>query len=200
VTHAFTLPGLDRRTLLRSGAAVASASALAGPLFGLFARQVQAKTRLDTIAGPYGPLAPVSDQTTGLPLLQLPRGFSYQSYGWSGDPMANGKPTPMQHDGMAVVQTRMVDGETEITLIRNHESDVLAKVGLIDAPAKYDTAEVTYEDNTGQLSGGNTKLVFRGARWVGTEAALGGTLYNCAGGDDRLGLLADLRGGQNRLQ
>jgi secreted PhoX family phosphatase len=88
----------------------------------------------------------------------------------------------MEHDGMAVVATRMVDGETEIVLIRNHESDVNAKVGLIDAPAKYDTAEVSYEDKTGQLSGGNTRLVFRGGRWVGAEAALGGTLYNCAGG------------------
>ena len=83
---------------------------------------------------------------------------------------------------MAVVQTRVVDGETEIMLIRNHESDVVAKVGLIDAPAKYDTAEVTYEDSTGQLSGGTTKLVFRGGRWVGAEPALGGTLDNCAGG------------------
>jgi secreted PhoX family phosphatase len=182
MTHAFSSRGFNRRTLLRSGAAVASASALAGPLFGLFARQVQATTQLEAIKSPYGPIAPVRDKSTGLPLLQLPGGFSYQSFGWSGDPMADGKPTPMQHDGMAVVQTRVVDGETEITLIRNHESDVLAKVGLIDAPAQYDTAEVTYEDNTGKLSGGNTKLVFRGDRWVGASAALGGTLYNCAGG------------------
>jgi uncharacterized protein len=182
MTHAATPRGLHRRTLLRSSVAVASASALAGPLLGLFARQVQASTRLDAIGTPYGPVAPVPDQTSGLPLLQLPPGFSYQTFGWSGDPMADGKPTPMEHDGMAVVQTRVVDGETEITLIRNHESDVLAKVGLIDAPAKYDTAEVTYEDSTGQLSGGNTKLTFRGGRWVGAEAVLGGTLYNCAGG------------------
>jgi uncharacterized protein len=182
MTDGFTPRGLDRRMLLRSGAAVASASVLAGPLFGLFARQVQAKTRLEAITSPYGPVAPVRDQTTGLPLLQLPRGFTYQSFGWSGDPMADGKPTPMAHDGMAVVETRVIDGETEITLIRNHESDVVAKVGLIDAPAKYDTATVTYEDNTGQLSGGNTKLVFRGGRWISAEPVLGGTIYNCAGG------------------
>jgi uncharacterized protein len=182
MTPGFTPRGFDRRTLLRYGTAAAGASALAGPLFGLFARQVQATTRLDAIKSPYGPVAPVRDQTTGLPLLQLPDGFTYQSFGWSGDPMVDGKPTPMAHDGMAVVQTRVVDGETEITLIRNHESDVLAKVGLIDAPVKYDTAEVTYEDKTGKLSGGNTKLVLRGGRWVGAEAALGGTLHNCAGG------------------
>src|SRR5919106_606860 len=182
MSQAISSRGFTRRSVLRYGAAAAGASALAGPLFGLFARQVQAATRLDAITSPYGSIEPVRDQTTGLPLLQLPRGFSYKSFGWSGDPMADGKPTPMAHDGMAVVQTRVVDGETEITLIRNHESDVLAKVGLIDAPAKYDTAEVTYEDSTGQLSGGNTKLIFRGGRWVGAEAVLGGTLYNCAGG------------------
>src|SRR5918996_3799596 len=172
----------NRRSLLRYGATAAGASALAGPLFSLFARQVQATTRLEAIKSPYGPVAPVRDQTTGLPLLQLPGGFRYQSFGWSGDPMADGRRTPMEHDGMAVVRTRVIDGETEMTLIRNHESDVLAKIGLIDAPAKYDTAEVTYEDSTGQLSGGNTKLIFRGGRWVGAEAVLGGTLYNCAGG------------------
>jgi uncharacterized protein len=177
MTQAFKPRGFNRRTLLRSGAAAASASALAGPLFGLFARKVQATTRLEAIKSPYGPVGPVPDQITGLPLLQLPHGFSYQTFGWSGDPMADGKPTPMEHDGMAVVQTRVVDGETEITLIRNHESDVLAKVGLIDAPAKYDTAEVTYENSTGQLSGGNTKLIFRGSQWDGAEAVLGGTLY-----------------------
>jgi uncharacterized protein len=182
MTHAVDRRGLDRRALLRSGAAAAGASALAGPLFGLFARQVQASARLDAIKSPYGPVAPVRDQTTGLPLLQLPPGFGYQSCGWSGDPMADGKPTPTAHDGMAVVLTRAVDGETEITLIRNHENDVAPKVGLIDAPAKYDTATVTYEDDTGQLSGGNTRLVFRGGRWVSAAAALGGTLYNCAGG------------------
>lgn len=43
------------------------------------------------------------DQITGLPLLQLPKGFTYQTFGWSGDLMIDGKPTPTNHDGMAVV-------------------------------------------------------------------------------------------------
>jgi hypothetical protein len=33
------------------------------------------------------------DQTTGLPLLQLPEGFTYQIFGWSGDLMADGART-----------------------------------------------------------------------------------------------------------
>jgi uncharacterized protein len=56
------------------------------------------------VAGsPYGPVAPVLDETTGLPLLQLPEGFRYISYGWTGDVMSDGVATPNLHDGMAVV-------------------------------------------------------------------------------------------------
>src|SRR5918996_4627195 len=109
----------NRRSLLRYGATAAGASALAGPLFGLFARQVNATTRLDAIASPYGPVAPVRDQTTGLPLLQLPGGFTYQSFGWSGDPMVDGKPTPMEHDGMAVVLSRVLRCQIEETPNQN---------------------------------------------------------------------------------
>jgi hypothetical protein len=169
---------LNRRTLLRG----AAAATLAAPLGGLSARRARALTRVEPIPSPYGPIAPVKDMTTGLPLLQLPAGFSYQTFGWTGDLMENGAPTPADHDGMAVVAARLVDGQPEIVLIRNHESDVNAAIGLIGAGAQYDTAEVTYEDKTGRLSGGNTTLVMRGDRWASAAPALGGTLYNCAGG------------------
>ena len=128
-------------------------------------------------------MSPVADQTTGLPLLQLPEGFTYQSYGWAGDPMDDGQPTPMEHDGMAVVSARSVGGEEEITLIRNHESKVQPLVGLIGAPAAYDDGTITDDDDlTGQLSGGTTRLVYRGERWVSSAPTLGGTSDNCAGG------------------
>ena len=32
----------------------------------------------------YGPLSPVADDVTGLYLLELPEGFTYKSYGWTG--------------------------------------------------------------------------------------------------------------------
>jgi hypothetical protein len=32
----------------------------------------------------YGPLYPTRDETTGLELLMLPRGFKYLSFGWRG--------------------------------------------------------------------------------------------------------------------
>ncbi len=169
---------LSRRTLLRSVAA----TALAAPLLGLAGRRAAALTRIEPIPSPYGAVAPVKDLTTGLPLLQLPEGFSYQSFGWVGDAMDDGSPTPADHDGMAVVRARLVNGEPEITLIRNHESDVNAAIGLIGAAAQYDTADVTYEERTGKLSGGNTTLVMRGGAWSSARPALGGTIYNCAGG------------------
>jgi len=169
---------IDRRTLLRG----AAASALAAPLLGLHGRRAAATTRIEAIPSPYGPVAPVKDMTTGLPLLQLPAGFTYQSFGWAGDPMDDGAPTPMEHDGMAVVRARLLDGQPQITLIRNHESQVLPLVGLIGASAVYDTATVDYDDASGVLSGGTTKLVMLGDKWTSSAAALGGTLNNCAGG------------------
>jgi hypothetical protein len=169
---------LSRRTLMTS----AAAAALAGPLLGLSVRRSGALTRIEPIPSPYGPVGPVADLTTGLPLLQLPEGFSYRSFGWVGDPMANGAPTPADHDGMAVVRARLVGGQPEITLIRNHESDIDPRIGQIGAAAVYDTADVAYEDRSGKLAGGNTVLVMRGEEWASAEPALGGTLYNCAGG------------------
>ncbi len=52
---------------------------------------------------PYGPVFPTLDETSGLPLLELPDGFRYISYGWTGDVMSDGVKTPNLHDGMAVV-------------------------------------------------------------------------------------------------
>jgi len=96
--------GLSRRAFLRSGTATLGSAVLAAPLAGLQLRQ-HLGDRLNPRHG-YGTLEPAVDRTTGLQLLALPRGFSYQSYGWSGDPMDDGTPTPDRHDGMAVVESR----------------------------------------------------------------------------------------------
>lgn len=47
----------------------------------------------------YGYLEIMNDETTGLPLLALPQGFRYMSYGWVGQTMTDGNPTPTDHDG-----------------------------------------------------------------------------------------------------
>lgn len=96
----------NRRTLLRG----AAASALALPFSGLASRRAAALGRMEPIVSPYGKIAPVKDMTTGLPLLQLPEGFTYQSFGWTGDLRADGTPTPAAHDGMAVVRSAMSTG------------------------------------------------------------------------------------------
>ncbi|KGE51801.1 hypothetical protein GW15_0212155 [Xanthomonas axonopodis pv. vasculorum] len=84
-----------------------------GSLGALQSRQAQAATSPSTQLAPvpsrYGPLAPVADQSTGLPLLQLPQGFSYRSFGCSGDRMDDDQPCPDRHDGMAVVCLRRPD-------------------------------------------------------------------------------------------
>jgi hypothetical protein len=69
----------------------------------------QAKA-LGPIASPYGAIAPTADENTGLNLLQLPPGFKYWSFGWTGDPLDDGTPTPERHDGMAV-ELRLILGE-----------------------------------------------------------------------------------------
>jgi len=178
---------IARRQVLKGTAAAVAAGAI-GSLGGLYARQAEAATgdptRLAPIPSPYGPLAPVADRATGLPLLQLPRGFSYTTFGWTGDRMVDGQPCPGRHDGMAVMAmpydralSRGTPGRgLETVLIRNHE------VGAgtpIRAAAMYDTGDI----GGGQCAGGGTTtLVLRDGMLREMHASLGGTLVNCAGG------------------
>lgn len=114
-------------------------------------------------------LQPVKDENTGLPLLGLPDGFRYVSAGWTGDPLADGTPTPAAHDGMAVIAEK--DGV--LTLCRNHE---LAKPGKSFGPAA-----ITYDR---LATGGCTNIQFdaKSGRWGKAWSSLAGTLTNCAGG------------------
>ena len=162
---------ISRRGFLAGSASfVAVVAALQSRRAGAAGRSSQ------IVEGPYGPLREAIDHTTGLPLILLPEGFEYRSYSWTGDPMANGEPTPDQHDGMGVISTRGKGEELEVTLVRNHER---GSGGLILAPARYDTQE-----RSGGIvpAGGTTTLRFRGREFVSVEPSLGGTVYNCAGG------------------
>lgn len=158
-------PLISRRRLLKTGGLGLGAAALGlSPLGSL-------------LAGPgtgphpgYGPLRPVRDLTTGLPLLQLPEGFSYTSFGWTGEPIAEGVVCPGMHDGMGVVRTQ---GDL-VTLVRNHE--VTRDPGGSFAPP-----EATYDPD---CRGGTVTLRFDTAkgRLVDARPSLSGTLVNCAGG------------------
>jgi secreted PhoX family phosphatase len=155
-------PGFERRSLLR-GAAVAAAASV--PLQALAARTASATPARVASSADYGPLFPAKDQATGLPLLMLPRGFEYTSYGWTNDLMDDGVPTPGSHDGMAAFRHG-----GKVHLVRNHERN----------PGEAFTAPA-YNPEAG---GGTTTLVFdpdRG-RFLESYGSLGGTIRNCAGG------------------
>jgi secreted PhoX family phosphatase len=155
----------DRRGFLKTSMAALAASA--APFDALRERAgLRAEEARST---GYGPLRPVLDEATGLPLLQLPEGFRYVSFGWTGDPMANGAPTPAYHDGMAVVAQK----DHVVTLIRNHE---IFQPGASIAPSGS-----TYDPRAGA---GCTRLRFDVAegKFLSAEPAIGGTHRNCAGG------------------
>ena len=115
----------------------------------------------------YGPLEPVRDETTGLPLLHLPAGFRYLSFGWKGDRLDDGSPTPGAHDGMAAFEA----AGGRIRLVRNHE----LRAGLAFS------GDPVYD---GRAGGGTTTIEFdtSSGTVVAAWPSLAGTAVNCAGG------------------
>jgi uncharacterized protein len=98
-TRTLTEIGTDRRTFMRRGAMGVGALWMVS-LGELVGRRAYGSPAIES---PYGPISPKLDQTTGLPLLQLPDGFRYWSHSWTGDVMSDGVGCPSLHDGMAVV-------------------------------------------------------------------------------------------------
>jgi hypothetical protein len=155
---------ITRRRFLVSALGAATLSA---PFAALQARAAAGGGR--PAASPdYGPLAPVRDATTGLPLLSLPKGFEYVSYGWTGDHMSDGLTTPSSHDGMAAFRFGDV-----VHLVRNHERG--------NGVGAFVAAPYTYDPQSG---GGTSNVLFDpdGGRWLDSYASLAGTVRNCAGG------------------
>jgi uncharacterized repeat protein (TIGR03803 family) len=157
-------PRISRRRFLAASAAAAGALALPSPFLALARRAAGAKR------GPgYGELYPCRDHATGQVLLYLPKRFECWSFGWAGDPLEDGTPTPDRHDGMAVV----ADLGRELVLVRNHEVTGDGGAFASGAPV-YDPA----------AEGGTVTLRFDTKRkeLVGSQASLAGTLTSCAGG------------------
>jgi uncharacterized protein len=152
---------MDRRSFLKSTAITAAAAV---PLTAL-ATRVEAG-EVSGYTPDYGPLAPVNDENTGLPLLALPAGFRYVSFGWTNDPMTNGQPTPGAHDGMAAYDA----GNGIVHLVRNHELGG----GTPFSGVAYDPT----------AAGGTTTLAFNSltGQYLWTVDSLSGTIRNCAGG------------------
>jgi secreted PhoX family phosphatase len=164
---------MKRRQLLRSGAA----TMLAAP----FAQFSVAFTQ----RGEQPPLQAVADESTGLPLLKLAEGFSYRSFGWTGDIMVGGSPTPDRHDGMAAFPgSNGGPGNDEVVLLRNHERIVDTPITGANVP--------TYDDlswgaprqrlNAPAFGGGVSAVTLVDGQYESTRPALAGTIGNCAGG------------------
>src|SRR5690606_2796843 len=117
-------PIVNRRDFMKGGAAGAAAISLAA-----ISTSANANFSSD-----YGPVSPVADDITGLPLLNLPEGFTYKSYGWTGMTMKDGIRTPGVHDGMGVVAAQ---GNT-VAMVRNHE--VRGAGTAVQSPAVYNPA------------------------------------------------------------
>jgi secreted PhoX family phosphatase len=164
---------IDRRAFLRRGALIAAGATAATPFHALAARADDrgrnGSGRDRQCSVDYGPLAAVRDATTGLPLLLLPAGFEYLTFGWTGDLLADGVTrTPAAHDGMAAFQAR----HGRVRLVRNHE---IGSSGGAFAPA------LAYDPAAG---GGTTTLEFdaRHGDFVEAWPSIAGTVTNCAGG------------------
>lgn len=156
-----------RRRFLRHGASLGAAGVALSPLAQMLAFAGEPQASAATVG--YGKLKPVRDLNSGLPLLRLPEGFSYRSFGWTGEALSDGTPTPPAHDGMGIVRAR---GDV-VTLVRNHEI-VRADGAFGPAASHYDT----------MCSGGTVTLEFDLARGEAGAArpSLSGTMQNCAGG------------------
>jgi secreted PhoX family phosphatase len=158
---------MNRRSFLKSAAVTATAAV---PFTAFIQRTVGAQdhkggVRRGQTAG-YGPLFPTTDQTTGLPLLMLPEGFKYLSFGWTGDLLDNGAPTPGVHDGMAAFAA----GRGRVRLVRNHEvgSGAPFSNAFYNAAAGGGTTTLEFDTHSGEV--------------ISMRDSISGTVRNCAGG------------------
>jgi uncharacterized protein len=159
---------MERRSFLTAGLAAAASAFIPLSACARLAATRQGRTRARRLG--YGPLASVADETTGLPLLRLPSGFRYMTFGWTGDPMADSTPTPAAHDGMAAFEV----GPGRTRLIRNHEVRLGSSARAVAPSTTYDP----------QAGGGTTTLDFDTAsgKLISSHTSLAGTSVNCAGG------------------
>lgn len=200
---------LNRRMFLKGSTAAVAAGAVVGlnPFASLSVRA--ANGQLPQMAalgeGGYGPLSPKQDLRDGVPRLQLPDGFSYLGFGFTGDRMTDGNLTPIAHDGMAalalpescrgIIQDRVrarlrerglgdLQLEPEIVrLVRNHEvrddAQAARTIGLLGNSNRpfYDPIGV----------GGTTTLELQifpdgSVELIQDFVSIQGTIVNCAGG------------------
>jgi uncharacterized protein len=163
---------LERRTILKGGAAAAGGALLGGPFAGFVAAPAGAK-RGDGRENVR--LVPVRDKRDGEVRLHLPRGFSYRSFHDTdvpdpvNDPLTlpDGTVLPGRHDGMGAFRAP----HGEVILVRNHE--VNGPTPAFGPGKPYDT-----------MGGGGTTTirVSKQGRVHDAFTSLNGTMMNCSGG------------------
>ena len=166
---------LDRRSFLKTGAAVAVGSGVVGgPFAGYLAAPALAGAGRDR----QNVLRDVPDLRDGVVRLALPEGFQYRSFQQSrrGAPGPNvvlddGSLLPGRHDGMAAFEG---PGDL-VTLVRNHEENGSAVGGSFGAAGTptYDTAALGGTSTVHTTLEGEVQHSF---------ASLSGTQMNCSGG------------------
>lgn len=113
--------------------------------------------------GGYGPL--VNDAG----VVAIPAGFRSRAFGAVGDPMSDGRLTPIAHDGMAAFPS----GDCRIRLVRNHEDR--------NGPTAPIAGDLSVYDPVG--GGGTVTLEVDADRALRRDfVTLNGTTVNCAGG------------------
>ena len=160
-----TQPIINRRDVLKGGSVAAASTA-----FAAIASRAGAQSLPYT--NDYGPLSLKADKATGLNLLALPEGFEYISYGWTGQRKSDGRYSPTDHDGMAVVAAR----GNVVALVRNYEqslgesnrSDPASGKGIYNPLQHGGTGNILFDVLKGEF--------------LSSWNSLGGTIRNCAGG------------------
>jgi secreted PhoX family phosphatase len=166
---------LDRRSFLKTGAAVAAGTAVAGgPFAGYLAAPAVAGAGRDR----QNALRNIPDLRDGVVRLALPEGFQYRSFqqsrrGGSGPNVTldDGAKLPGRHDGMAAFAG---PGDL-VTLVRNHEENGSA----VDGAARGDDTPVY---DTSALGGTSSVHVTLDGQVQHSFMSLGGTQMNCSGG------------------
>jgi uncharacterized protein len=105
---------IERRTMLKGGAALAGGALIGGPFAGLVAAPAGALG-----APAFRGLRAIPDERDGVVRLHVPEGFRYRSFHDTTTPVVldDGTRLPGRHDGMAAFPGQ--DGR--VTLVRNHE-------------------------------------------------------------------------------
>ncbi|MEO8042208.1 MAG: alkaline phosphatase PhoX [Acidobacteriota bacterium] len=164
---------MDRRSFISVLGVSSGSLALACSGLSRRAETFAATADLSRLQSPgYGELIPTASKNTGEVFLALPNGFEYNVIGRAQSPLADGRPTPHLHDGMATFKVR-----NELRIVRNHE----VSGGKVPQPGSAIGAANHYDETAG---GGTTTLIInpKTREIERSFVSLSGTLINCCGG------------------